>query len=469
MVDSSFTEALRVFHKAAEHVPAYRDFLAIHKVQAKAITTPEQFSTVPAITKENYLKKYPLKELLWNGDFLSATTISMSSGSSGHPFSWLRGDRSRQDSAKLHEAILLENFDTKNTETLAVIGFAMGTWIAGTYTYTAFQDLADQGHKIVSVTPGINIPEIVTILRDLSPLFSQTLLCGYPPFIKDALDVAVTEGIDLPSLNIKLVLAGESISENWRKYVHAKLGAPVNETRSILVYGTADAGMLGRENPLSIATKQLAAQQQDTFETLFPEAQVLPTLAEYDPTLRYFEQEKENLLFTVDNSLPLIRYQINDQGRLISGKEIIAKLPELAKRADLAPYIDRPYVAIYGRSDIAAVFYALNIYPEHIKYGLECPELQEILTGKFQLQTQFDEDQQQTLHLLVEIKPYSIMNEEVESIVRLHAVESLLHYNSEYRRLYQEMSNECEPIIHLLEHGSPEFIIKVKQKWTVVT
>lgn len=465
-----FKLALATFHEAAKRVPAYKDFLKKNHIDPSKIRTPEDFATVPPVTKENYLKQYPLKDLLWDGKTDDVRIISMSSGSSGQPFYWPRGNQAGADSAFFHELMFNQHFNTKEKETLVIIAFAMGTWIAGTYTLAAINDLANKGHRLVAVTPGIDKAAIIRILGELAPQFDQTIIMGYPPFVKDVLDGATEERIRLGPLNIKVVLAGESISERWRDYVMKKIKARDQYTFSSLIYGTADAGLLGNETPLAIYARGLAAKDPLLGEKIFPGAgRTLPTLVNYHPELRYFEEIEDNyLVFTVNNSLPLIRYQILDQGRLITHKELIEYLTDGGYKVPKALLPDRqlPLIALYTRSDIATTFYALDIYPENIKHGLEATQLQRFLTGKFVLRTEFDDQtQEQSLHLYAELKKSAKSDKALETKVLRSIIRSLKSQNSEYNRLSQELKHKADPIVHLLPYGSSEFEIKIKHRW----
>ena len=82
---------------------------------------------------------------------------------------------------------------------------------------------------------------------------------------------------------------------------------------SASLYGTADAGVLGNETPLSIFIRRFLAEHPEAARQLFGESR-LPTLVQYDPISRYFETKEGTLLFTGDNGIPLIRYHISDEG-----------------------------------------------------------------------------------------------------------------------------------------------------------
>ena len=46
-----------------------------------------------------------------------------------------------------------------------------------------------------------------------------------------------------------------------------------------------------------------------------------PTFVRYDPERRYAEVDDDGfLLFTLDSSIPMIRYRINDQGAVFSAR-----------------------------------------------------------------------------------------------------------------------------------------------------
>ncbi len=465
---AGFHNALKTFRLAAKRVPAYQDFLHKYNIQPHKIKTPVDFEHIPPVTKENYLRAYPLKDLLWDGSIQDTQMISVSSGSSGEPFFWPRGLQSAKDCVFLHETLFNQNFQTRQKETLVIIALAMGTWIAGTYTLDAMIELANRGHKLVTITPGIDKMGIIRILKQLAPQFSQTIIFGYPPFTKDIIDEAVYQKIKIDTLNLKLVFAGEIISERWRDYVLYKIKAkdPLYTTSNI--YGTADAGLLGNESPVSIFARRAAEKNPSLYSFLFPDTQVVPSLVHYFPDLRYIETLEDYLLFTVNNSLPLIRYKILDQGRVISYSQLRSALEKNGSPLpdSLAKLAQHSYITVNGRSDVATSFYAVNIYPENIKYALETTQLQKILTGKFIIKAIFNDlTQEQTLHLQVELKPGQKGGKSLEHMILKQVIETLKAHNSEYNRLSQELHEQAHPIIHLMPYQSPEFEIKVKHRW----
>mgnify|MGYP001388528130 FL=1 len=90
------------FHKAKNTVPAYKKFL-----QSKSFNYPNfkglvpQIGGIPVIDKENYIKKYSLEDRCVKGKIpKTGLVIDESSGSSGMPTNWIRGEKERTTNAK---------------------------------------------------------------------------------------------------------------------------------------------------------------------------------------------------------------------------------------------------------------------------------------------------------------------------------------------------------------------------------
>ena len=195
------------------------------------------------------------------------------------------------------------------------------------------------------VAPGNNKAEILRVLPELAGHFEQTVLLGYPPFVKDVVDTGLAAGFDWSRHPMKLVLAGEVFSEEWRDLVGRRLGMadPVRDTASL--YGTADAGVLGNETPLSVSIRRFLAGRPELARELFGDAR-LPTLVQYDPASRFFEEQDGTLLFSGDSGAPLIRYHIADEGGLVSAADMRA----FCARHGFAPDFDqRPAVRLRVR------------------------------------------------------------------------------------------------------------------------
>lgn len=307
---------LALFQRSAIEVPAYRKFLASKQIDPANITHYQAFRTLPLMTKAEYMQAYPLPERCLGGSLASADRIAVSSGSTGQPTFWPRSAVYELDIAVRFEQVFHDSFRSHERSTLAIICFALGNWVGGLFTTSCCWHLARKGYPLMVATPGNNKAEILRVVRELSPYFEQIVLLGYPPFVKDVIDSGIAEGIAWADYKPKLVFAGEVFSEEWRDLVGQRIGSNMPCFDSASLYGTADGGVLGNETPFSIAIRRWLAQHPDAARALFGESR-LPTLVQYDPASRYFEEHDNTLVVSGENSVPLIRYHIADKGGLI--------------------------------------------------------------------------------------------------------------------------------------------------------
>jgi phenylacetate-CoA ligase len=467
---AGFDQALKIFHEAAERVPAYGDFLRKHNIDHAQIQNYAEWQRVPITNKENYFRAYPFKDLAWDGRLDAAQIISMSSGSSGQPFTWPRGEEAMQEAAEILDDLYAKVYGTKEKTTLCIISYAMGTWLAGTYMISALYELKKRGHKLVVVTPGINKAEIIDILQRLAQDFDQTLLMGYSPLLKDVVDMAVEAQVPLDQYNIKFMFSSEHITEQWRRYVLDRVSPHYDPRQSLSLYGAAEYGIGGMETPLIVHLRQYISRDEALATRLFPDTKVLPTLVYYEPHLRYIEEVDSHFIFTLRNVFPLIRYDLNDEGRLVSQKSLVDAVREAGYEVPLSlveQFPDRPIIALYGRQDVAAIFYGVNIYPENLQSALDDTLLQQIVTGKFTVAIEHDEQQEQTLQIHVELKNGTEPLPDIEKQVYRSLVETLKRVNSEYHKLAQEIGASANPHVTLVANGGPEFEIGRKHRWVV--
>jgi phenylacetate-CoA ligase len=459
-----FERARDAFRRAALEVPAYADFLRRHKVAPERIQTPPDFARVPPVTKANYLHHYPLNMLARGGEIVQAGTWSTSSGSSGQPTYWPRGSLSLEQSIDLYDKIFRQSFQSHERSTLAVIGLAMGNWIGGAYTYTGLQHLAALGHRLSVIAPGIDVATILSNIADLGPYYEQVVLVGYPPFVKDVLDQAPVRLVDT---DLKILMVGENISEGWRDYILKRIGKEGRPEHTCLIYGTAAAGIMGHETPTTIAARRLARNDPGLNAALFGDHEVQPTFVEYQPDFRFTETDPDGyLLFTIDNTFPLIRYRINDRGHVITASELAGLLgpyrPGFTVRTSTE---DAGFIALGQRTDIATTFYSLKIFPESVRAAFEDTAVSGTVSGKFSLITHQDEAYSQTLRLHVELRADATADEALAPRLAELVVASLLRTNSEYRQLHQGLGRRADPVITLHRFGTGRFAPGIKNRW----
>jgi phenylacetate-CoA ligase len=450
---------LDLFHRVATTVPAYRKFLRDHRIDPATILTMDDFRTLPMIDKETYHRRYPLPELCRDGRLDGCDMIAVSSGSSGQPTVWPRSLVDELAIARRFEQVFRDGFQAHERSTLAVVCFPLGTWVGGLFTLACTRHLAAKGYPITVVAPGNNKAEILRVLPELADHFDQVVLLGYPPFVKDVVDTGVAAGFDWSRHKVKLVLAGEVFSEEWRDLVGQRAGMTDPARDSASLYGTADAGVLGNETPLSVSIRRFLASRPELARELFGDSR-LPTLVQYDPGSRFFEVHEGTLLFSGDNGVPLIRYHIADNGGVLTSAELL----DFCADNGFTPSADNdlPFVYVFGRSLFTVSFFGANVYPENVTVGLEQPGISDWVTGKFVLETVADDDENVRLRVTVELALGRTGDpERVAESVR----DQLLRLNSEFAHYVP--TERQTPEVVLKPTGDPEcFPVGVKHRYT---
>lgn len=468
--------ALTLFHHVAATIPAYQMFLKQHEIDPAAIQTFADFQRLPLSTKANYIQRYSLAQLCPQGRLETCDMIAVSSGSTGNPTFWPRCVTDEFQIALRFEQIFRDSFQADRHRTLAVVCFALGTWVGGMYTASCCRHLASKGYPIMVVTPGNHKPEIFRVIQALSPAFEQVVLLGYPPFLKDVIDSGIAQGVSWPQYNLKLVMAGEVFSEEWRSLVGERVGSTQVCYDSASLYGTADAGVLGNETPLSICIRRWLAEHPDTARELFGESR-LPTLVQYDPMSRFFEVQGDGtLLFSGDNGIPLVRYHISDNGGLIPyatmlqtlqdcGFDPVRALSTMSLPQNHHAIHPLPFVYIFGRSHFVVSYFGANLYPENVSVGLEQASICNWVTGKFVMQVKVDADQNPFLSVVVELAPGVEGGEEKQQAIANSIRRQLQRLNSEFAN-YVPAQYQM-PQITLTATGDPDYFpLGVKHYYT---
>jgi phenylacetate-CoA ligase len=459
------------FRSVAHDVPAYAEFLRRHGVDPASVASIEDFRRVPQTTKENYQRGSALPDLCRSGALDACDMIAVSSGSTGKPAFWPRFVTDELGTAVRFEQVLHDAFRSDERSTLAVICFALGSWVGGMYTASCCRHLAAKGYPITVVTPGNQKQEILRVVSELRDHYDQVVLFGYPPFLKDVVDAGRADGFDWSRTPVRLVMAGEVFSEEWRSLVCERLGAGDPAHGSASLYGTADAGVLANETPLSIRIRRFLATEPALAHELFGEAR-LPTLCQYDPLHRYFECDGGDLVFSGDSGAPLVRYRILDRGGLFTYAELLGRVREhgfdpLAGLAtDARERVrDLPFVFVFGRSSFAVSFYGANVYPENVSVGLEQPEFAAHVTGKFVMEVVSDADLNAELHVAIELAPRASASAELADRIARSLRTHMERLNSEFRNYAPA---ECRtPRVRLLACGDPEYFpVGVKHRYT---
>jgi phenylacetate-CoA ligase len=405
-------KSLDLFKRAAQDIPAYTSFLAARGLDPHSVANKDQYQSIPVTNKKDYLQAYSRPDLIWPKNQAEALWYCSTSGSTGEPYYFPRTDEIAARGSWFAEAFLKHSGHGQGS-TLVIIAFGMGVWIGGVVTLRSFEIAAERSPSPVAFLPtGYNKTEIFKALRKLSPEYDQTILVGYPPFVKEVLDEAKNEGIDPKALHMRLIFAAEAFTETFRDYVSEKAGVANPLLDTLNIYGTADMGAMAYETPLSILIRKIALQNPLIYQDTFGQIEKTPTLAQYHPDFIEFEAVDGELLITSDGAIPLIRYAIGDHGGIFTYDEIekllhhydIDLASEIQKHGIGDTISRRPFVFVYERTDLSATLHGIIIYPEFIKEGLLHPEATAHFTERFTMTTKSDIHHNQYLEVNLELQ-----------------------------------------------------------------
>lgn len=467
---------LQVFKETAQQVVAYKNFLTKRKIKYQKIKSIQSFKTVPLINKENYLRAYPWQNLCKVGAFnKNSLVMTSTSGSTGTPFYFPRTSKIDMQSSVYHQMFFRSTKINKNTSVLVIDCFGMGVWIGVLITYQAFKHISERGVPITIITPGINKHEIFQALKNIAHHFDQVILCGYPPFIKDIVDQAKDNNVSWKDFNVKIIFAAEGFSETFRDYIVKHVGIKNIYRDTMNIYGSADLGTMAQETPLSILVRRLALKNKNVYSSLFGGTRRLPTLAQYIPNFISFEIQDGSVCCTGDNILPLVRYEIGDNGLTLTYKEVETifnsegiNLKKEIKEAGITDTItELPFICIYERSDFSTKLYGAIIYPEYIKKGLQHEILEKYITGKFAMGTKFDELHDAYLEINIELREGVNGSKQLREKIVSFVSEALTEESAEHKNNVSMFSkNKFEPriIFWPFEHDM-YFKPGGKQKW----
>lgn len=470
-------KAMELYRFSVATVPAYGKFLRNHSINPTSISTIKDFLQLPVMDKKVYLREYEYNDLFPNRDIGSGEMVSATSGTTGKSFYFPR----RREHGFQYEyaaSIFLKNqFEVDKKNTCAIIGFGMGVWIGGMYTYETLTHISasEMTKGITTIPIGPNIPLFLETIKSNAGFFDQLLLVGYPPFIKDALDQGEAYGILWKNYNIKILTAAEGFSEKFRNYLAQKVGIKNIYTDIINIYGTVELGAMANETALTTLIRKLAEKNKQLFKEIFSTATGLPTLAQYHPEIVYFEEQDGEILATGYGScIPLLRYRFPDRGGVIPFDFMVEKfkkhgidLFKEAKKVGIRnTVIKLPFVFVQDRSDGVLIVRGVKIHPHVIKNSLLSEMLQKFVTGKFYLKKKESEDFKICFECYVELKSGVKSTKSIAVMVQKALVTALQQKSSEYLDQYNSFPGNMRPEIKLLNYQDDEhFSPQGKHKW----
>ncbi|MDD5566954.1 MAG: hypothetical protein PHH01_02050 [Patescibacteria group bacterium] len=472
--NQGINNALAAFHLAAELVPAYKDFLKVNKVDHHKIKTYNDFKNVPLTDKNSYLLKYPINKLCLEGNVINKNVISSSSGSTGVPFYWPRTFEQDINIARSLETLYINNFSIDKKSTLFLICLGLGVWTAGEMMFSSGKLIAQKGYKITVMCPGIDLKETIKVLKNIAPLYKQTFIIGYPAFVKDIVDESKRVGINIEALSLKVLVGGEVFTEQWREYIYnnAKMKDRYKDITSVL--GSSEGGIVGMETPLCVFIREKCYLKILSKQEIF-ESDHLPSIVQYNPMAKFIETINKEIVLTNAGGLPLVRYNTRDEGGVIEYDNMIAHLEKnnitkdiISKNLSGVSLWTFPFVYLFGRTNIMATLYAVNVYPENIKPALYCEEFSGLLTGRFAMKTSETKESNQYLEIFVELSPGQFPSDNLRTNIENKIINQIKSLNSEFNKMINSVNRKNIIRVNLKEFQNKEYFSSDKQKYVIL-
>lgn len=379
------------FQSALRRVPGYGEFF-----RKNGTTYKGRFASIPFTDKTNYVKIFSLPERCVDGVLPSrGVIIDESSGSSGMPTNWVRGETER---AANRRALALGLRRALGNEAPFILNaFALGPWATGINITLALASFC----RMKALGP--DAAKIENTLRQFGPGHAYVIL-GYPPFLKNLVDRA---DLDWRQYRVSMIYGGEGMGETMRRYLQNKGIGKIYGS-----YGASDLDInMAAETDFTIALRRLMEARPGLAAKLARHAGALPMIFQYNPADFFLETSAEGeILATVCRPgclAPKIRYNIHDLGHIVRFPELKRILAEENLGiSDLDPRaLDLPLLFHYGRSDLSAAWFGCKIPPADIQESLfRIPELAQAVDA-FQLRTFDDKGGDKRLALALEVAP----------------------------------------------------------------
>jgi len=311
----------------------------------------------------------------------------------------------------------------------------------------------------------------VAQIRHLAPYYEKIILAGYPPFVKDIIELGLQQGIEWSKYDVRIITGGEAFSEPWRDRVLQIVGQKTIESGAVNVYGMAEAGIVAHETPASVLVRRAISGLGKTQAHERFGGTKLAGMYQFIPRYRLFEQTAEGvLLLSMPTGIPLVRYNTRDRGGVIEFDEARAiaasGLKDLsAAQAAALQHWQLPLVYLFGRVDLSATLYAVNIYPENVKSALEAPHLISHVSGMFVMETKNTANMDQYLEIKIELARGVNANDHLQEVILNQVVEDLKRLNNEYGQLHKAAGSKAIPKIHLVAHGELGVVPGRKHRW----
>ena len=446
------------FHKSKNTVPAYKKFL-----QSKRFNYPSfkglvpQIGDIPVIDKDNYIKKYSLEERCVKGKIpKTGLVIDESSGSSGMPTNWIRGEKERITNAKFIKFGVKTLFG--NEPLFIINAFALGAWATGMNITMSCLLFA----KVKSLGPDID--KIKNTLTQFGKLHKY-LIMGYPPFLKFFVD---NSKIDFNDYNISFIFGGEPMSEGMRDYLFNKGIKQIYSS-----YGASDLELnISSENPFTISLRRLIRENNEVKRRLIKFSGALPMIFQYNPTDFLIETNEQNEIITTicrqDYVAPKIRYNIYDKGNIMQYKEIVNIINELNLQHKITwSKTDLPVLFHYGRTNMTVSFYGSNISPNDVQESIFKVDKLAKIVNSYYINVDENSDGDKQLIIYLELVKNMSISIDTDNLSILF-FDALAETNQDFKKSREMIKDSSKTTLIFCEFNADHFSkndIKIKARY----
>jgi phenylacetate-CoA ligase len=428
----------------------------------------EDFSKIPTTDKYNYIQVYGFNDVNSTKAGKDLYSLSLSSGTIDEPTIWPRYIQYEDFLPLVFDLFMRQYWQIDKKSTLAINAFALGPWIAGFCVHEALRPLT-QKYGLTMATTGADIDSIVYTIVKLSKFYDQTIIFSYPTFARTILDRLEDAGVNLKKLNLKMFIAGEGHTVEWRQYINKlATGDPDDLTCILDGYGVTDTGLSGQGSALTNLVRDLAHKNEKLREDLFGKTDSVPSLFQYNPGTYYIEEFNGEILATTKSTTPLVRYNIHDRGGVIKFRQMEETLKKhgydykkIFKKKGLSEDLvwQQPFVYCFGRRDDTVIVGGANIFPEQIAPALFNSKVKDI--HSFKLATDFDKEQHQLFYVLLELRSgVSYNKKQMEKMKKKYhdvILKQLKEVNFDFAGAYKNDKMQAEPWIELYENSDGPF------------
>lgn len=460
--------AMSVFQETATTIPAYKEFLKLQKFNPEDVKSLDDFSRIPTTDKYNYIQTYGFNDVNPVKAGKNLYSFSLSSGTIDEPTIWPRYIQYEDFLPYVFDLFMRQYWQIDKKSTLAINAFAFGPWIAGICVHEALRPLT-QKHQLTLATTGADIDSIVYSVVKLSKLYDQTIIFSYPTFARTVLDRLEEAGVNLKKINLKMFIAGEGHTVEWRQYINKLVtGDPDDLTTIVDGYGITDTGLSGMGTALTNLVRDLAFKNDKLREDLFGKTDIVPALFQYNTGTYYIEEFNGEIVITTKSTTPLIRYNVHDRGGVIKFREMETLLKKygydykkIMKKKGVSESLihQQPFAYCFGRRDDTVIIGGANIFPEQIAPALFNEKVKDI--HSFKLATDHDEQQHQLFYVLLELKggiSYSKKDvKKMEKKYRDIVFKQLKASNYDFSDAFRIDPQVAEPHIVIYDSGTGPF------------